>query len=157
MRATLELTQLLVHFQKRFLPSIFRIFNVGLRVVSPEEEEKLLRNASPCVQDLIRFGLNTGLRIGEIFTLKWADVDLGKDILNVFAPKTRKIRAVPINSQARTVLEYWALGRKNEFVFYNPETGKPFVDLDAGFALACKKSGIEGVTWHTLRHTFASV
>ena len=32
----------------------------------------------------------------------------------------------------------------------------PFVDLKAGFALACQKAGIEGVTWHTLRHTFAS-
>lgn len=33
--------------------------------------------------------------------------------------------------------------------------GKPFVDLEAGFALACRKAGISGVTWHTLRHTFA--
>src|SRR5262249_20889668 len=46
--------------------------------------------------------------------------------------------------------------RKNEFVFYNLETGKPFVDLKAGFAQACKKAGITGVTWKTLRHTFAS-
>ncbi len=36
------------------------------------------------------------------------------------------------------------------------ETGKPFVDLSAGLALACQKAGITGVTWHTLRHTFAS-
>jgi integrase len=28
--------------------------------------------------------------------------------------------------------------------------------LKTGFALACEKSGISGVTWHTLRHTFAS-
>ena len=63
---------------------------------------------------------------------------------------------VPINSEARKVLEYWALGKRNESVFYNPETGQPFVDLKAGFALACRKAGIEGVTWHTLRHTFAS-
>ena len=53
-------------------------------------------------------------------------------------------------------MEAWALGRKNEFVFYNFETGKPFVDLKTGFARACEKAGITGVTWHTLRHTFAS-
>ncbi len=134
----------------------FREFNTGLRVVSPEEEEKLLRNAAPYFQDLIRFALNTGLRIGEIFGLLWSNVDWEKSILNVFAPKTLKTRAVPLNAEARKVLEYWALGKRNEFVFYNPDTGKPFVDLKAGFALACRKAGISGVTWHTLRHTFAS-
>jgi integrase len=134
----------------------FREFNTGLRVVSPEEEEKLVQNAAPFIQDVIRFALNTGLRIGEIFSLRWASVDWEKNILNIFAPKTGKIREVPINSEARKVLEYWALGKRNEFVFYNPDTGKPFVDLKAGFALACRKAGISGVTWHTLRHTFAS-
>ena len=134
----------------------FREVNIGLRVVSPEEEEKLLRNASPCIQDVIRFALNTGLRIGEIFSLRWSDVDWENSVLNILAPKTQKLRTVPINGQARKVLDYWALGRRNEFVFYNPDTGKPFVDLDGGFALACKKAGVEGVTWHTLRHTFAS-
>ena len=48
------------------------------------------------------------------------------------------------------------MGKRNEFVFYNHETGKPFVDLDTGLAMACRKAGIEGVTWHKLRHTFAS-
>ena len=134
----------------------FREFNTGLRVLSLEEEEKLLRHAAPYLQDLIRFALNTGLRVGEIFSLCWSNVDLEKNLLNVFAPKTQKIRGIPINADARKVLEYWALGKRNEFVFYNPETGKPFVDLKAGFKLACEKSGITGVTWHTLRHTFAS-
>jgi integrase len=134
----------------------FREINLGFRVVSPEEEEGLLRNAASYIQDIARFALNTGLRIGEIFALRWRDVDLEKGLLNVFAPKTQKTRAVPLNGQARKVLEYWALGKRNEFVFYNPESGKPFVDLKGGFALACQKTGIEGVTWHTLRHTFAS-
>jgi integrase len=54
------------------------------------------------------------------------------------------------------VLEAWVPGRKSEFVFYNLETGKPLVDLKSGFGRACRKPGIDGVSWHTLRHTFAS-
>jgi len=96
------------------------------------------------------------LRVGEIFSLQWSHEDLGNGILNVFVPKTGRTRTVPINSEARRILEAWALGRKNDFVFYNHDTGKPFVDLKAGFALACRKTGISGVSWHTLRHTFAS-
>ena len=124
----------------------FQEFNTGRRTLTEEEEEKLIQNAAPYLQDLIGFALNTGLRIGEIFILRWSNVDWEKNFLNVFAPKTGKIRVVPMNPETRRVLEAWSLGRKNEFVFYNYETGKPFVDLSAGFALACQKTGIEGVT-----------
>ena len=65
-------------------------------------------------------------------------------------------REVPVNAKTRRVLDYWALGRKNEFVFYNHETGRPFVDLDTGLALACEKAGITGITWHKPRHTFTT-
>ena len=134
----------------------FQEINLGFRILTGEEERKLLDNATPYIQDIAVFALNTGLRIGEILALTWEQVELEKNLLNVFAHKTHKIRPVPLNTEARRVLEFWAIGRKNEFVFYNHETGKPFVDLKTGFALACRKAGIEGVTWHKLRHTFAS-
>ena len=134
----------------------FREFNTGLRVLSDEEEKKFLQHATPCIQDIARFALNTGLRIGEIFSLRWSQVDMEQRILTVFAPKTGKLREVPLNAEAHAVLRAWSHSRRNEFVFYNPETGKPFVDLKAGFLKACKKAGIAGVTWHTLRHTFTS-
>lgn len=134
----------------------FREFNTGLRVLSEEEEKNFLQHATPYVQDIARFALNTGLRIGEIFSLRWSQVDMEKRIISVLAPKTDKLREVPINVQALTVLQAWQHNKRNEFVFYNAETGRPFVDLKAGFALACRKAGISGVSWHTLRHTFAS-
>jgi hypothetical protein len=62
-------------------------------------------------------------------------------------------RPVPMNSEARRVVEAWALGRKNDFVFYNHDTGKPFVDLKAGFALVCRKAGFSGVTHSTVMVT----
>lgn len=63
---------------------------------------------------------------------------------------------MPTNEVTERVLQFWQLGRRNEYVFYNLETGKPFRDLKAGLQLACRRAGISGVTWHTLRHTFAS-
>jgi len=63
-----------------------------------------------------------------------------------FSHKTQKIRIVPVNAEVRRILEFWKLGRKNEYVFYNRKTGERFVDPDAGLELACKKAEIEGVT-----------
>jgi integrase len=134
----------------------FKEFNTGSRVLSPDEEKKLIDNAAPFMQDLIVFGLNTGLRVGEIFSLRWSNVNMTQNVLNVFAHKTWKTRTVPMNKEVRRVINAWSSNRKNDLVFYNSETGKSFVDLKAGFGLACEKPGITGVTWHTLRHTFAS-
>lgn len=57
---------------------------------------------------------------------------------------TGKVGEVPLNAEARKVIQAWGQSRLNEFVFYNPGTGKPFVDLKAGFRHACRKAGIEG-------------
>jgi Phage integrase family len=51
--------------------------------------------------------LNTGLRIGEISFFIWSNVDCEKDVLNVFAPKTGKIRVIRMNSETRRILETW--------------------------------------------------
>ena len=71
-------------------------------------------------------------------------------------PRLKQSERFPIQFGDSQGLEVWWLGKENEGVFYNPQTGKPFVDLKTGFALACRKAGIVDVTWHTLRHTFAS-
>jgi len=54
------------------------------------------------------------------------------------------------------VLRAWQIHRENEFVFSNYETDLHIVDLKDGFATACKNAKIARVSWHTLRHAFAS-
>jgi len=89
----------------------FQELNLGFRILSEEEKRRLLANATPHIQDLIVSDLNTGLRIGEMLSLRWGSVDLERGLLSIFAHKTYKTRTVPINSAARHVLEAWAMGR----------------------------------------------
>ena len=97
--------------------------NAAFRVLSLEEESRLLANATPAIQDIVVYALNTGSRIGEIFSLRWQDVNLDRNLITVFSPKTQKTRLIPVNPDVRRILEFWALGKKNEFVFYNQKTG----------------------------------
>ena len=77
----------------------FQEINLGFRILTVEEEGKLLDNATPYIQDIVVLALNTGLRIGEILSLTWERVDLEKKLLSVFADKTHKTRTVPINAE----------------------------------------------------------
>jgi len=117
----------------------FQEVNTGFRVLKPDEETRLLRSATPAIQDVVLYALNTGSRIGEVFSLRWQNVDLDRGLINVFSPKTQKTRVVPINPEVRRILDFWALGQKNEFVFYNQKQEKPFVDLDAGLETPARR------------------
>ena len=44
----------------------------------------------------------------------------------------------------------------SDYVFANVDTGKPFTDIGRVFAKACADVAIEDLTFHDLRHTFAS-
>ena len=70
--------------------------------------------------------------------------------------KKRVMLEMPLNDQAMKIVKAWQGMRKNQWVFYHPETGHQFKDLWLGLQKACKKAGVENVTWHTFRHTFAT-
>ena len=68
--------------------------------------------------------------------------------------KSGKSRAVPINDM---LFEFFhARKNKSEYVFPNPKTGMPYVDLKRQFRNACRRADIKGLRFHDLRHTFAS-
>jgi hypothetical protein len=50
-------------------------------------------------------------------------VELRRGIRTIFAPKTQRLREIPIKLDTCNMREARWLGEKNETVFYNPETG----------------------------------
>lgn len=101
--------------------------------------------------------VNTGMRKGEIFNLKWENVDFDNRHISIKESKSGRERKIPINSILYGLL--YALHSQNghnEFVFVNPKTRKPFTDVKKSFDTACTDAGIEDLRFHDLRHTFAT-
>jgi len=131
--------------------------NYGGRVLSPEEERLLFEACSQCLRPILAVALQTGMRKGEIFNLKWDNVDLKKEEIRIVESKSGKGRILPINSCLFNVLSELRLQNgKNVYVFTNPETGKPYVDIKKAFNGACRRAGIKDLRFHDLRHPFAS-
>ncbi|MGZ5050465.1 MAG: tyrosine-type recombinase/integrase [Methylobacter sp.] len=95
--------------------------------------------------------LDTGCRWNEIANLKWEQVDLDNKIFNIWRSKTSSASILPISDRAYQLL--LDKPRKSEWVFPNESNTGPKTYSAGTFANACKRAGIEGVTWHTLRHT----
>ena len=123
--------------------------NLQIRSLSEAEEEKLLKCCSPYLQDLVKFAINTGLRLGEILNLKWKEVDQENAVIKMLVRKNRRMLEVPLNDTALAVVNGWRGLRKCEYVFYNPETGEraagPFVSFGDDAVRAheprCEKAG----------------
>src|SRR5690606_28568916 len=110
----------------------------------------------PWLADAVTFALATGMRAGEILSLRWTDVDLSRSVAWVTADKAKsgKARAVPLSGEAVAVIRR-RIGTHLELVF--TRNGKPQKQVDPKmFKRACKKAGISSFHFHDLRHTWAS-
>lgn len=130
--------------------------NRRLRYLSKEECQNLINTCQGNTKAIVIMALNTGMRKGEILSLKWENVDLKHGFILLDKTKNGERREIPINGTLRATLQ--ALPRRLDvpYVFYDPNTGKPYQDIKRSFNTALRKAGIRDFHFHDLRHTFAS-
>ncbi len=97
--------------------------NQRVRYLSHTEEEELFKalNEAEWVKDIVVMAINTGMRRGEIFDLKWFDVDFNRRMVHIRQSKSGRPRTIPLNATARELLE--GLPKTSEYVFPSPKTG----------------------------------
>jgi len=112
----------------------------------------------------------TGLRIGEVLALRWKNVDFKKSVIqvreavyegNLSSPKSKSsIRDIPMGpSLHQSLAEYRKEAPADAFVFAS-KNGTP---LDSHNLLgrvlkpACKRAGLPSISWHSFRHTHATL
>jgi integrase len=61
------------------------------------------------------------MRRGEIFDLKWFDVDFNRLMVHIRQSKSGRPRTIPLNATAESLLE--GLPKTSEYVFPSPKTG----------------------------------
>lgn len=156
-----------------------------IRFMTVEEQEKFLNAAKESVNYLhFLFVLQTGVRSSELRGIKWEDIDFKRRILYIRRsvvydsynakfitgePKTSAgYRNIPLTPIAYDILTKIKQNRESEnrkiiilefadHVFLNIN-GKLSANpgYDKCLRIICNKAGIERVTMHTLRHTFAT-
>lgn len=129
------------------------------RFLSIEEEETLCTAIGPPYDAWIRLAILTGLRKSEQFSLRWADLDLERGLVTLPHTKSGAVQYVHLVEEAKQILSRLIPGNTSVWVFprENPETHlDPDNFYGRVYMTALKDAKLEGVTWHTLRHTFAS-
>jgi integrase len=153
--------------------------NTTMKVWTIDEQRRFLEHSKEgpmLYYVLFLLALTSGMRKGELLGLKWADVDIKQGIISVkrtavWANKTLYLKDMPkTESSIRTIqlpeqtvkeLKKWQLAcptNSLNLVFPSPKTNDILYpnSLDKAFNKAVKAAGVNKISFHGLRHTFAT-
>lgn len=137
--------------------------NTVERFLSAEETVRLQQAIEKSPNRMLRYIipalLLTGMRKREVLDARWENINLEAKtwFLPASSTKSRKARTVHLSDAVIQLLQSVPRRGHCEYVFANPDTGKPFVSIFQAWNTARCKAGLSDVRIHDLRHTFASL
>lgn len=144
-----------------FVIQMPKVNNQKTEDLTPEELARLLEvlNEEENIQiaNLMKLVLFTGMRRGEVFKLKWNDIDFERNFIKIREPKGGIDQKIPLNEQAKNVLLDHPRS-ESEFVFPGKD-GKQRVDAKRPINRIKEKAGLpkDFRALHGLRHVYASI
>ncbi len=129
--------------------------NKRLRFLA-DDEIKVLLDACPVhLKPIVSSAILTGMRRGEILSLKWDQIRNG--FIYLSKTKTNEARQIPVSDALEGILKDIRAkqGLRSEYIFTFRD--KAIRDnFKKGFNAAVKRAGLVDFHFHDLRHTFAS-
>lgn len=132
------------------------------RALTADEIKKLFDACrTPDERTLFSIGLYTGLRVGDCATLKWSEIDFARRVIVRTPIKTKRhgtAVTVPMHPALLAELETRSksIGEGSEYVL--PEDARHYLETSScpASVRVFKRAGLEGVSFHSLRHTLCS-
>lgn len=130
-----------------------------IRFLTDDEEPRLRKSINkihPSGLAEFDLALNTGMRRGEQYALRWSDVDIEHHTLIVPESGKTGSRHIPLNDTAIKALK-WMRRQTAGSPFVSPDRGaEEQRDFRRWFKAACTDANVLNFTWHSIRHTFGS-
>lgn len=131
--------------------------------LTPEQAKKLLQaldeEKDQSLASLVRLALFTGMRRGALLNLQWRDLDFERGFITLRGDvaKKQKTETIPMNDQARAILEAQPRTR-SPYVFPGRYDDKPRGNITPMLKRVREKAGLPDTfrPLHGLRHSFAS-
>jgi len=110
---------------------------------------------NPVIAACLQMMLLTGARPGEVLALRWEDVNTQWKGINI-RDKVEGTREIPATPYMLHLLA--TLPRRNEWVFSSPTSASGcLTEPNTPHTRACRAAGLDGLTLHGLRRSFASL
>ena len=149
-------------------------------IFTPAEQKQLLStitNEHTTTGCGVMLTMYTGMRIGEVCALKWADIDFDLKVLHI----TKTVQRIPIYGQeSKTAVKVTApksdtsvrdiplpdfiinmlneyRGKENEYILSGTEKFVEPRTLENRYKALLKKANVPSLKYHAIRHTFATV
>lgn len=116
------------------------------RIPTEHELDMITGNCSPLLAAVIEFASLTAMRRSEILNIDLSCVSVEDSVVTLLHTKNGDRRVVPLCHRALELLEQWGYSFD-----IRPDS------VTQGFSRACKRVGIEGLCFHSLRHYAVSV
>ncbi len=123
------------------------------RRLESDEEVRLreaAQNENSQISAIITWAIETAMRRGEIAAMRWEHLDRKARVLLVPETKTGTPRRVPLSTAALGILDTLPRRLEGKVWGIRPDS------ISQAFERVCKAAGIEGLTFHDLRHEATS-
>lgn len=144
-----------------FIIRMPKIDNRKTEILTPDEIERLLNavdaDRNPQVANIMKLSLFTGMKRGELFRLKWSDIDFSEGSITIRDADGKPGQKIPLNDRARQIL---TTHPKHDSPFVFPgRGGKQRVDINKQVNRIKNHAGLpkDFRPLHGLRNVYAAI